>query len=205
MIKKLILTLTLIIVMTWSVVYASTPSTITRGRSATYESILSTQTMFLMEKFMMNTMAQDMLWLALTAPTSQESVSKEISELRYLSDDGALNEGLKLPSQTFVRGGDCEDMTLFCVSRLLQLNVGRFGFIIFSRDVNTLEEQGHIAAIVMCPIGILVLDAASGPPGSEREIPLSVYLSQIKMGGQFTHYRMHWFFEANTENKIEKL
>lgn len=171
-----------------------------------YKQMLNSKMMYTWEKLMMHSMVKDWMWLAITKPKSLDALENEISFLKY-KVDGPNDKGVKSPSLTFNEGGDCEDLTLFVISRFMQLNVSSIGFIILSPEKATENCQAHIAAISKNKDGsILVIDGAMGPPGTSRLCGLNRYLAHItRSNTQMKYYKIHWLFEDNSYQTIRPL
>jgi hypothetical protein len=165
--------------------------------SNTYDKLLTKENMYMFEKHMMQTMVDDFMWLALTKPKDVDELSKQILNLKYKVD--GPNEGLKSPSETYNNGGDCEDMTLFVISRLWQSHTAKIGFILFCPEkIET--NQAHICAISQRPDKqIIVIDATC-----KRIRTLSQQLKVYKKS-KYDYYKIHWFFEDNSQNRIMKI
>lgn len=163
---------------------------------------LSDESMQIWESVIIFCVIDDMDFLAATKPVDFE---KHLSSLKFIKDTEVENQSVVdalseiAPNQTYKQnGGDCEDLTIYTIARLLQAKSYDLGFI-YLRDPNT-NTQGsqHIAAVLLTEAGeIIVYDLTL--PESVKRLPLALYLHfwhTTEPG--FDAYRIWWFFAPDS-------
>jgi hypothetical protein len=142
---------------------------------------------------------EDGEFLYKTKPSSAEELHEQILALRYRSDTPSDEYVWKLPSKTYIEGGDCEDLTTFVIARAVTMGKTA-GFIEMSPEVITKDTLLHIAAAFQTDSGRILIIDATIQSAKSKILYLDKYFETADLR-KYTRYRIWWLFETNSEQE----
>ena len=153
----------------------------------------------------------DMDFLAKTKPID---LPRHLISLKYIPDKPMDKNDIEAalidmsPKQTYEQlGGDCEDLTIYAIARMLQSkSYYDIGFMLIRSPKSKEQNSQHIVPVILKENSQIIVYDLSQDVDMKR-MPLDEYLSYWNLiAPKFDAYRIWWIFCLNdTQPKIENI